>query len=147
MYLALKVIAASYDSDPDIYISKVNFIDQNLQTNQFPKTTSESDFYCMKKGSDSCVIGPDKISIGETFYLGVKCMDRCQYHLRATWVYMITLSEAAEFQDTLSGYSSDLFRYYVPASAVDGFTSAVKISVTSDSTYNNIDLYLSPSTI
>lgn len=57
---------------------------------------------------------------------------------------MTTLTDSTAYQDTLTAYSSDLFRYQIPISASDGgFTTAVKISVISDSSYSDIELYMS----
>jgi hypothetical protein len=51
--LAIRVIAESFGSDPDIFISK---------TNPRPSSSMDSDWYCVKKGSDTCVIQRNEIA-------------------------------------------------------------------------------------
>ena len=46
-HLTFKVIADSFGSDPDIYISDAN---------QYPTNSSTSGWYCEQKGSETCIL-------------------------------------------------------------------------------------------
>ena len=93
-------MSGGFNSDPDIFIS---------QTNMFPTTANNSQQYCMKQGSDTCVITPSTVAIADTFYIGVRCVEQCVYGLIATYLYMTPLVEAAATLDILNGHTSDLF--------------------------------------
>lgn len=43
----------------------------------------------------------------------------------------------------LDGHSSNLFEYYIPSDASQGFTRTITFSIESEDTYNPIDLYFS----
>jgi hypothetical protein len=68
--LAIRAIVESFDSDPDIFISK---------TNKNPSSSMDSDWYCVKRGSDTCIIGKDEIQTGDMLYITVQCLTPCQY--------------------------------------------------------------------
>lgn len=46
-------------------------------------------------------------------------------------------------QIRLDGLSSNLFEYYIPQDASDGFTRAITFTVESDDAYDPIDIYFS----
>ena len=48
-HLAFKVMADAFDSDPDVYISK-------SKTNLYPSSSSNADWYCERRGSETCII-------------------------------------------------------------------------------------------
>lgn len=97
----------------------------------------------MKTGSDTCVIRRSEISFGDTFYIGVRCINPCTYDLRAYYTSVISLKENTRTQMRLDGSSSNIFEYYVPPDASDGFTTSVRIQVESEDPYSPMDLYLS----
>jgi len=55
----------SFESDPDIFISK---------TNIFPTNSSDSNWTCERDGGDTCIIHNGEYAVGDTLYFGVKCM-------------------------------------------------------------------------
>ena len=46
-------------------------------------------------------------------------------------------------QIRLDGLSSNLFEYYIPQDASDGFARAITFTVESEDAYNPIDIYFS----
>ena len=52
--LAIKVIMEDFESDPDIFISRVN---------QRPSSSIDSEWYCVKKGSDTCIIRSKEMNV------------------------------------------------------------------------------------
>ena len=50
--IAIKVISEELDSDPDVYISK---------TNAYPSSSHDSDWFCVRKGSETCIISANEI--------------------------------------------------------------------------------------
>ena len=47
--LTFKVMADAFDSDPDIFISR-------SRANPYPDSSSKADWYCERKGSETCII-------------------------------------------------------------------------------------------
>lgn len=62
--LVVKVMADTYLSDPDIYISKVN---------KFPNSTKTAEWHCKRDSSDTCVVDNKFIKVGDTFNIGINC--------------------------------------------------------------------------
>lgn len=46
-----------------------------------PSSSMDSDWYCVKRGSDTCIIGKDEIQTGDMLYITVQCLTPCQYTL------------------------------------------------------------------
>jgi hypothetical protein len=46
-HLTIKVIADSYLSDPDVFISR---------TERYPTSSKNSEWYCEREGSETCVL-------------------------------------------------------------------------------------------
>jgi hypothetical protein len=44
-----------------------------------------SDYYCLKEGSDTCVIPSSNINAFDSFYIGVRCIEGCTYGLSTTY--------------------------------------------------------------
>jgi hypothetical protein len=53
------------------------------------------------------------------------------------------LDQDVRTQIRLDGYSSNLFEYYIPQDASDGFARAITFTIESEDTYNPIDVYFS----
>ena len=97
----------------------------------------------MKKGSDTCVIKSGEISVGDTLYIGVRCINPCNYTLANDYFSTTTISESTRTQVKLDGFSSSLYQFYVPTDASDGFTKCVTFWIESEDIYNPIDMYFS----
>jgi len=69
----VKVLADRYDSDPDVYISRIN---------THPKDSATSEYYCEKEGSETCIVKWLDFDLGDTFYIGVGCRRECHYKLK-----------------------------------------------------------------
>jgi hypothetical protein len=92
------VLADQYfDSDPDVFISK---------TNEEPTSSLDSDWYCERDGSETCIIHNGEFEIGQTLYIGVKCDRECKYMLRAWFTTEIDLRESSRTQKRFDGYST-----------------------------------------
>jgi hypothetical protein len=72
-HIIVKVISDAFDSDPDVFISK---------TNHAPTSSLDSDFYCEREGSETCIIHNGEFEVGDTLNIGVKCDRECHYKLR-----------------------------------------------------------------
>lgn len=64
-HLVIKVMADSFESDPDVYISK---------TNKYPSSSLTAKWYCEREGSETCVIHNGEFAVGDILYIGVKCV-------------------------------------------------------------------------
>ena len=84
-HMTFKVIADSFGSDPDIYISN---------TNKYPKSASDSTWYCEQKGSETCIVRDGEMQVAETYYFGIKCVEACTYKLRVWYSDVMDLSES-----------------------------------------------------
>ena len=104
-----------------------------------------SDYYCAKIGTDTCVVPPTNINYYDTFYVGIRCIDRCNYDLRIQYMSVTLLTDSVAYNAIVDGHDSLLFSYYVPASASNGFTSAISLLVYGSNTYAPINMYLSSS--
>lgn len=89
------------------------------------------------------MIKNSELTTGDTLYIGVRCINPCNYTFASDYFTVILLSENTRTQMRLEGYSSNMFSYYVPSDASDGFTKAVTFTITSEDEYNPIDLYFS----
>lgn len=84
-HLTFKVIADDFDSDPDIFISK-------SKNNLYPNSAWNSDWYCERKGSETCIIQKGDFAIGETLYVGITCNRECSYKLRIWFTPTVDLT-------------------------------------------------------
>lgn len=84
-----------------------------------------------------------EIAMNDVLYIGVRCINPCQYTIASNYFAPITLTDSKTSQIRLDAYSSNLFTYYVPTDAADGFATAVSFTIVSEDDYNPIDLYFS----
>ena len=82
--MVFKVLATAFLSDPDIYISKKN---------KYPTSSKDAEWYCVREGSETCVLHRGEFTAGETFYFGVHCVHECEYTLRVWLGNIIDLAE------------------------------------------------------
>ena len=89
------------------------------------------------------MIKKSEIAQGNTLYIGVRCLNPCNYSISSDYFTTTLISESTRTQVRLEGYSSNMFSYYIPTDATDGFTTAVTMTIESEDAYNPIDLYFS----
>ena len=82
--LVMKVMADSFDSDPDVYMSR---------TNPNPHDSRDAEWYCEREGSETCVLHNGEFSLGDWIYIGVKCTTHCDYSLKAWYSQIIDLAD------------------------------------------------------
>lgn len=93
--IAIKVIAEELDSDPDVYVSK---------DNAYPRSSHDAHWFCVREGSETCIISADEIEEGEPIYIGVYCNRKCAYKLK---VYESATTVLSETQNpSFEGFST-----------------------------------------
>ena len=70
-------------------------------------------------------------------------MTGCDYTILSDYFTTVSLDQDVRTQMRLEGHSSNLFEYYVPQDASDGFSRAITFTIESDDEYNPIDVYFS----
>jgi hypothetical protein len=130
------VLADEYfDSDPDVFISKIN---------EEPTSSLDSEWYCERDGSETCIIHNGEFEIGDTLFIGVKCDRACKYKLRAWFTSEIDLRESSRSQKRFDGYSTQILKYYIESETEDGATTeSIEIVVLPEETYVPIDVHVS----
>ena len=103
----------------------------------------DSDWHCVKKGSDTCIIKNTEIQQWDVLFIGVRCINKCDYTIASDYFTTRVLDSDARTQLRLEGHSSTLFEYYVPQDANDGFARAITFTIESEDPYNPINLYFS----
>jgi len=83
--LVIKVLADAFESDPDVFIDK---------TNKNPSSSSNSQWYCERDGSETCVMNTVDFKVGDTLNIGIKCVVACSYKLKAQYVRVIDLADS-----------------------------------------------------
>jgi len=63
--------------------------------NTQPTSTLNSEFYSVKKGSDTYVFKNSDINNGDVLFIGVGCINACQYTLATDYFPIINLAESA----------------------------------------------------
>ena len=134
--MTFKVIADEFDSDPDIYISK-------SKKNLYPSSSSNSDWYCERKGSETCIIQKGDFAIGETLYIGISCTRKCSYKFRIWFTPTVDLTTSNRRQLRFEGYSTYILKYTIPEEVLEETTKSVEIYVQPEHPYSLIDMFLS----
>jgi hypothetical protein len=75
----------------------------------YPASAKQSDYYCEKAGSDTCIVPPSNINFYDVFYIGVRCTAPCTYDLRVMYVSMTVLAENTAMQSVADGHNSFLY--------------------------------------
>ena len=96
-HMVVKVMANEFESDPDVYISRLN---------KYPTDTSTSEWSCEQKGSETCVIHNGEYAVGDTLYLGVRCMKSCSYKLRTYFTSVQNVLNEYRTQMRFEAYST-----------------------------------------
>jgi hypothetical protein len=97
----------------------------------------------VKKGSDTCIIRPAEISQFDVLFIGIRCIVACDFTLSTDYFLTTSLNQDTRTQVQFDGHSSNLFEYYVPQDASDGFARAITFTIESEDTYSPIDVYFS----
>jgi hypothetical protein len=101
----VKVVAENAQSDPDVFISRT-------ETN--PTSSINSEWYCEREGSETCIINNGGFKIGETLFIGVKCIRACDYTLRVWFTEEIDLTDSSRTQMRFDAMSTHILKYYIP---------------------------------
>jgi hypothetical protein len=80
-----------------VFISKVN---------KYPKDSSTAEWYCQKEGSETCIINKNNIEVGDTLYIGVKCLKHCSYKLKVYNIKETLLEESKRTQIRFDDFST-----------------------------------------
>jgi hypothetical protein len=136
--LVVKAIADSFESDPDVFISKVN---------EFPQDSSSSEWSCERKGSETCILHNGEFQTGDTIFLGIKCQKACTYKLYTHYASIRTVYNGERTQFRFDAYSTQLIRYYIPSLVKRKLKGAVTVSamikVQPEDKYTQMDVYMS----
>lgn len=81
----------------------------------------------------------------DVLYIAVRCIEACQFTLATDYFTVTSLSQSTRTQIQFDGHSSNLFEYYIPQDASDGFTRAISFTVESENSYDPINIYFSMS--
>lgn len=134
-HMTFKVIADGFGSDPDVYIART--------TQQYPTSPANAQWYCEKKGSDTCILRNGDFAVGETLYFSVFCVEQCNYKLRIYYASEINLSASNRYQHTFEAYSTSILSFTIPESVGGKTTESLEVGVEPETQYTNMDLYLS----
>ena len=135
-HLTIKVITDNYLSDPDVYISK---------TVKKPTSSLDSQWYCEREGSETCILHNGEFEVGDTLYIGVRCEEACKYKLRAWFVEVSDLSESSRTQMRFGAHTTHILKYYIPPDTenVRIEPESIEIKVEPEDEYAMVDLFLS----
>lgn len=97
----------------------------------------------MKDGADTCLIDRTALSVGLVLYIGVRCINPCEYTLATSYAPTIAIPNDNQTQLRLDGYSSTILTYSIPTTNPDGITRAVEFKIIGETNYDPIDLYFS----
>ena len=128
------MIADSFESDPDVYISK---------TVTTPQSSADADWYCETEGSETCILHNGEFAVGDTLYIGVKCVQECSYKLRAWYIEVRDLSESSRTQMRFGAYTTHILKYYIAPDTAGLYTESIELKVEPEEQHSHIELYLS----
>jgi hypothetical protein len=52
----------------------------------------DSDWYAVKKGSDTCIIRNTELMIWDTLFIGIRCITPCNFTLASDYFQITTLT-------------------------------------------------------
>lgn len=104
--LIVKVIPFTYESDPDIFMSKVN---------QYPGSFLTAEWSCFQLGKDACTINQKWLEQGSHIYIGISCGTAiCEFEMEIQMISEYLLNDGVEFQMEMSMYEDRIFRFVIP---------------------------------
>ena len=71
----------------------------------------------------------NEIQTGDILYIGVRCLNPCNYTILSDYFTVTTVAENVRTQVRLDGHSSNLFEYYIPSDSREGFTRAITFTI------------------
>lgn len=98
-HLAIKVMADSFGSDPDVFISR----------SEEKPDASNAEWHCERAASETCILHDSELDADETpfrLYIAVQCVQACSYKLRAWYFEVLELEEAERTQLRLGAYTT-----------------------------------------
>jgi hypothetical protein len=81
--------------------------------------------------------------VGDIFNIGIRCDNPCTFDLSTNYISVVPIPDSRRTQFQLTGYTSNVFAYFIPDTTLSGLTSSVEFKIESDSNYNPVELYLS----
>ena len=114
-YLSIRVDIDDPTSDPDILIAKPNAA-------RAPKSESESDQYCVKTGSNVCMLKKNYYKPNDVILFSVRCINKCTYTLRVGFSNITNVTDGSKVQMRLDGRSNNVFQFQIPEASYDGLT-------------------------
>ena len=130
--LVIKVMADSFESDPDVYIFK------NGATN--------AQWYCEKEGSETCVLHSGEFAVGDSLKIEVRCVQECTYKLRTWYSNVINLADSTQrTQMRFDAYSTQFMKFYIPAKTIDDNldTTSIFLRIEPEDDATRIEMFLS----
>ncbi len=126
----LKVIPESDLSDPDVYISAEDNIDEGNYW--------EAKWQCSSYGKDTCGIPHSELEEGMIFTVIVKCIDNCKFELEPTFENELELNNGVPVQIYFETDETKIFKFKIPRQGRNSglesitITAAPTLSVLSD---------------
>jgi len=112
------------DSDPDLYISK---------TSEFPNATN-SQWSCTTWGQEICVVPKSAISSGQTFYIAVYCLNKCNFKLSARLSEELEITNDIPISGNLKASESRIFMVRIPDdNEINSFSVIANLGTTNTS--------------
>jgi len=134
LHLAISAFADTFASDPDVYISK---------TIQRPLNSKESDWYCEREGSDTCILHSDEFEKDDHLYITIACIDDCTYSLRSYYVDEYELDNNSRTTFSWIGHSTNILKYQIPSSADSAETKSISLDLVAEGDYRYIEVFMS----
>ena len=129
-----RVIADSFGSDPDIFISR---------TERFPSSAASATWYCAQKGSETCIVADGDFAVSDTLFFGVTCRAECSYKLKVWYADLLELGEAERQQLRFAEYSTTLVSMRIPRLVSGLPTSSWEVKLEAEQKHASMDLWLS----
>jgi len=133
-HLVVKVVADDFESDPDVFISKKS---------KFPVDSTTSEWNCEREGSETCIIRKEDNIVGDTLFIGVKCLKECSYSLKIQNTREVLLQESTRTQLMFDAFTTQILKFYIPADVEKIKTQSIHISVLPEDDYTPVDMWLS----
>lgn len=121
--LVFRVVADRFGSDPDIFISR---------TEQYPNSPETASWYCVKKGSETCIVADGDFAVSDTLYFGVFCLRDCSYKLKIWYAEVADLLESERQQIRFEAYSTYIMQLYIPEYVTGLPTTSLEIRLESE---------------
>ena len=94
--LALNVYATSFNSDPDIFVTKTGHVNRLL----------DATWHSTREGSDTCIIHADDYEIGDTLFITIFCMNECDYEIKPHYAEVYDLEDSERMVFRWGGHST-----------------------------------------